>query len=159
VVYGKAPFFYLELAKELGDDAVWRALQAYAQAYRFGLAHRGDILKSFAETGLMRTAELEARYQRWFEQAHGDEDLAGRGDPSAAAADLFGQAKTEGDSDEEMDPDQLLKAAREALSQAAKGAGDPQTGEQPLIDPGQARELLQQLDRSMGGVSEEPDKQ
>ena len=51
-----------------------------------------------------------------------------------------------------------MKAARQALDQAAKGIGDPQTGEQPLIDPGQAKSLLQQLDRSMGGISDDDSK-
>jgi len=162
LVYGKAPFFYLKLAERIGDDDLWRGLKAYAQAHRFGVARRGDVVRAFAEIGLLPVSQLRALWEQWFEQAHGDVDLAGRGDPAAAAGELFGGDKAETGaagspvgSGEEVDPAELIKAARLALDQAARGKGDPQTGEQPLIDPGQAKALLQQLDRSFGGATDE----
>ncbi len=95
LVYGKAPFFYLKLAEQIGDDDLWHGLQAYARAHRFGLARRGDVVEAFAQTGLLPVARLQELYSRWFEEALGDTDLAGRGDPSAAAGELFGGDKSE----------------------------------------------------------------
>src|SRR6202042_655966 len=78
LVYGKAPFFYLKLAEQIGDEDLWRGLQAYAKAHRFGLARRGDVVQAFAQTGLLPIARLRELFSRWFEETHGDADLAGR---------------------------------------------------------------------------------
>ena len=53
---------------------------------------RGDLVGSLAAQGVGTRGELTALYQRYFLQAHGDEDLAGLGDPmSLAQAALGGQ--------------------------------------------------------------------
>lgn len=150
LIYGKAPLFYERLATELGDESFWTSLRSYAETHRFGLARRGDVLDAFAEK-LPRT-RLDASFTHWFAEAHGDTDLAGRGDPQAAAGEMFGGDPAARADDSDPDPEALMKAARKALSAAAAGQGDPQSGEKPVVDSQTAKQLLQQLDQTMGGA-------
>ncbi len=148
LVYGKAPFFYQALEDRIGVAAVTRGLAEYARRHWLGLAVRGDVVAAVTEENYLPKGSLQPIFDRWFREAHGDADLAGRGDVMTVAAQAFGGGG--------LDVGQLLKQAPQAL-QPIQGAGGvpPQApGKLPAVDPQQAMQLLQQLDRTMGGVDD-----
>ncbi len=150
LVYGKAPFFYQALSDRLGDETVSRGLAEYASEHWMGLALRGDVVPAIAKGAEVTPGELQPLFARWFEQAHGDEDLAGRGDVDQVAAEAFGG----GDGNLDMNAlSKLLSPQQAGNPQAAPGApGDLPAV--PGVDPAQVKQLLQQLNQTMGGVDE-----
>jgi len=73
LVYGKAPFFYREVRRLMGDDAFFSALRSYADRYRFRTAPaRGPlpVLSSGAHG-----AQVQRLARHWLDEAHGDQDL------------------------------------------------------------------------------------
>lgn len=73
LVYGKAPFFYREARKVMGDAAFFAALRAYADGNRFRTAPaRGPVPVLASGTHAKR---VQALAKRWLEQTHGDQDL------------------------------------------------------------------------------------
>ena len=75
VVYGKAPGLYRALGAALGPDAVLAGLRAFTSANAFGVASSDDLRAALAGAAPERAAEVDALWQRWIEEAHGDEDL------------------------------------------------------------------------------------
>jgi Peptidase family M1 domain len=75
VVYGKAPGFYRALGDLIGPDAVVAGLEAFVAAHAFGVAGADDLRAAFAVAAPGREAEIDALWQRWINEAHGDEDL------------------------------------------------------------------------------------
>ena len=73
LVYGKAPFFYREARKAMGDKAFFAALRTYADEHRFRTAPaRGPV--PVLATG-PHAKRINALATRWLEQSHGDQDL------------------------------------------------------------------------------------
>jgi aminopeptidase N len=75
VVYGKAPVFYERLRSTIGDEATLAALRRYAEANAFGVATPETLRVSLRSAVPGRAAEIDGLWDRWMEQAHGDEDL------------------------------------------------------------------------------------
>jgi hypothetical protein len=75
LIYGKAPLFFDEARKLVGPDAWERSLKAYVEQnrYRFVTAHTFTDLVAKQNGGQAR--RLEALRKRWWEEAHGDEDI------------------------------------------------------------------------------------
>ncbi|MGQ0803147.1 MAG: M1 family aminopeptidase [Actinomycetota bacterium] len=105
VVYGKAPGLYRALGATLGPDAVLAGLGAFASANAFGVASSDDLRAALAGAAPGRAADVDALWQRWIEEAHGDQDLG--------AGDLPGG----------LDPEDLeeLEDVLDALLQSAGG--------------------------------------
>lgn len=82
LVYGKAPFFYRAVRERVGDEAFFRALRAYVQAYRFREAPSVAVIDALARESGGLDAEVRALARRWIYERHGDEDL-GPNDPSS----------------------------------------------------------------------------
>jgi hypothetical protein len=150
LVYGKAPFFYQALADRLGDEALSRGLAEYAREHWMGLAKRGDVVAAIAKGAAVAPAELKPLFARWFFQAHGDEDMAGKGDIESVALDAFGGGVgTPGGLDTSA-LSKLLPAQAAGNGEAAPGA----TPGIPGVDPAQIQHLMEQLDKTMGGVDD-----
>ncbi len=84
LVYGKAPQFYDQLRKAVGDDRYFKTLRAYCDQNRWGIA-RIDTFTGMLAKGHSNPKQLLALKKRWWDEAKGDEDL---GKP--AIGDLFG---------------------------------------------------------------------
>jgi hypothetical protein len=158
LVYGKAPFFYQALADRLGDETLSRGLAVYASEHWMGLAKRGDVVSAVAKGAYVSRGELQPLFARWFQQAHGDEDMAGRSDIQTVAAEAFGG----GGGGLDMSALTKMLSAQQGgngapapalpTSPAAPGA----TPNVPGVDPQQVQQLLQQLNQTMGGVDDSP---
>jgi hypothetical protein len=153
LVYGKAPFFYDALEQELGPESVARGLAEYARRHWMGLARRGDVVAAMAAATGAAPHDLQGLFDRWFRERHGDQDLAGRGDATAVAAQAFGGGGGQ------LDVGGLLgQAAPQALQQLQQlqGAGGQPTAPTtlPAVDPQQAMKILQQFNNTMGGFDD-----
>lgn len=109
LIYGKAPQFYDAARKLTGDDRYFKALRSYCDQYRWGTAH-ADSFTAILGKGFSQAKQLTALRKRWWDEAHGDEDL---GKPQVA--DIFGGADPAA---LQMDPKtvKLLEEAIRALS-------------------------------------------
>ncbi len=146
LVYGKAPLFYEAAAARWGDDAVSRALSAYARRRWFGLARRGDVIGPLAAAAGAPALEVRDLFDHWFRQAHGDEDLAGVGNVTTIASEAFGlQAGS-------LDVEKLLQAGAALAPLAPPPSGTPPA--LPAVDPQQALKILEQFNRTMGGIDD-----
>jgi hypothetical protein len=72
LVYGKAPYFYVDLEERLGRRRVDAALKGAVEALSWQVAYGKDWLKAMEENG---ATGAEALGRRWWSGAHGDEDL------------------------------------------------------------------------------------
>jgi hypothetical protein len=139
LVYGKAPFFFAALSARYSPGALTAGLARYAREHWFRLAVRGDLVGSLAAQGVGTRSELTALYQRYFLQAHGDEDLIGLGDPmSLAQAALGGQG---------LDLESLLNPKPFETS-GPKFPADPPASERDY-------QTIEELQRALGGDSQE----
>ena len=84
LVYGKAPQFYDQLRKTVGDERYFKTLRAYCDQNRWGIA-RIDTFTNMLVKGASNPKQLTELKKRWWDEAHGDEDL---GKP--AIGDMFG---------------------------------------------------------------------
>lgn len=75
LVYAKAPHFYFEARKLLGEEAFFRGLRAYLEAHRYRWAGDDELLNALAAEKPGSRSELLELRRRWWDQAHGDEDL------------------------------------------------------------------------------------
>ncbi|MGE0787386.1 MAG: M1 family aminopeptidase [Sandaracinaceae bacterium] len=139
IVYGKAPFLYVELRRRLGDRRFFSALRSYATDYRFVTAPPRALFDRMARGS--HAARVRALVARWLDQAHGDDDL---GQPDLGR--MLG--------DESMDPQlrALLGSQLPALLGGADGGGAPdlegllrQLGGAGGADGVDPERLLQQL--------------
>jgi hypothetical protein len=117
LVYGKGPLMYRALREALGERALFAVLRQYVRDWAFRVAPRGALLATFARAG--HAAKVQPLWQRWLEQAHGDEDLGAGG----GLAGLFGSATGAPDSAGlQQLLSQLLGQAGEGTDQALPGA-------------------------------------
>ncbi|MCL2448063.1 MAG: hypothetical protein FWD17_03855 [Polyangiaceae bacterium] len=116
LVYGKGPYFYVQLRKQLGDETFFAALRDYVKQFRFGFAGPQDFVKIAASHAGKNGPKVEGLAQRWLAEAHGDEDL---GKPNLGGL-LGGLA---GLGDEGGPNGALLKNMMQLLQQAGGGLG------------------------------------
>ena len=105
LVYGKAPLLHHASRKLVGDEAFFKALRAYVDAYRFRWTCSDCFTRELAKVSPGKSEALERLRVRWWKEAHGDEDL---GQPNMGA--LLG-AGVDG---AELDPE-TLKLMEELL--------------------------------------------
>lgn len=105
LVYGKAPMLHHASRKLVGDDAFFKALRAYVDAYRFRWTCSDCFTRELAKVSPGKAEALERLRVRWWKEAHGDEDL-GQADVGA----LLGV----GADGAELDPE-TLKLMQELL--------------------------------------------
>ncbi|MFO0546770.1 MAG: M1 family aminopeptidase [Polyangiaceae bacterium] len=74
LVYGKAPYVYVALAKRLGADRLHAAMRAVIDHHRFGLVSTRQWIEELA-TELGPEASVRETFARYFDEAHGDADL------------------------------------------------------------------------------------
>lgn len=75
VLYGKAPLYYREVRKLLGDAAFDRALQRHVASYRFHMATPGAFGESCTRVAPAKAKQLGDLERRWLHELHGDDDL------------------------------------------------------------------------------------
>lgn len=81
VVYGKAPGFYRALEALIGPDAVVAGLRDFATTFAWREASSDDLRAAMGRAAPGREAEIEALWDRWMRETHGDEDLPGGASP------------------------------------------------------------------------------
>jgi len=85
LVYGKAPGLHARQRALLGDAAFVKDLHAYIDAHRWGFVDSSSLTAFLAQRHSGQAQTLRALQQRWWSEAHGDEDLG-----SAEAGSLPG---------------------------------------------------------------------
>ncbi len=75
VVYGKGALYYDALRRAVGDEVFFSALREYYQKYRGGLAGPRSLINLISAKA--PAAGVEALYQHWIEETHGDQDIGG----------------------------------------------------------------------------------
>jgi hypothetical protein len=118
-----------------------------------GLAKRGDVLSAIAKGAFVNPGELQPLFTRWFREAHGDEDLAGKVDIQNVALEAFG---TGGDGLDLSALGKMLSAPPPAAAAAPATPTAPGANPAvPGVDSAQVQQLLQQLNKTMGGVDDQ----
>lgn len=107
LVYGKAPQFYDHARKLVGDERYLKALRTYADTYRWGIARPDSFTNILAKASPGHAKPLEKLRKRWWDEAHGDEDL---GKP-----DLAGMLGGAGLGEMNKDTMKMLEEAMRAL--------------------------------------------
>ena len=74
IVYGKAPLYFHELRKAIGDAAFFKALKSYAENYAFKIAEPRSFT-NHAKTVSGQPEVVEQLYKRWIEGKYGDKDI------------------------------------------------------------------------------------
>ncbi|MBX7115065.1 MAG: hypothetical protein K1X64_12115 [Myxococcaceae bacterium] len=75
LTFGKAPFLYDEARKRMGDGALGRALKRYVDDYAHLQASADTLLQMLSAEAPAQAQALEQLQTRFWNQAHGDEDL------------------------------------------------------------------------------------
>lgn len=88
LVYGKAPYLYVALEERHGQAAVDRALRQAVDSLAWGIADQQDWLAALEAGGL---GQARGAAERWWQQAHGDEDLGVDDDGAVAVRLMFGE--------------------------------------------------------------------
>jgi peptidase M1-like protein len=73
LVYGKAPYVYVELRRKLGDARLHKAIRAAVDEHRFGLVTTEEWISSLEKATGSR--EVRPTFSRWLRQTHADADL------------------------------------------------------------------------------------
>ncbi len=140
LVYGKAPYLYVKLREQLGDERLHRAIRETVQENRFRILTTDEWIAGLDEKAGGGVLEIA---KRWLKETHGDEDLGvdEEGDfviRSMFDADVANQLKA---STEVlgMKPADLLRM----LFGGGVGGGEGPAG--PGLDPDKALDLLEQL--------------
>ncbi|MCA1826346.1 MAG: hypothetical protein LC689_05340 [Myxococcales bacterium] len=128
LIYGKAPLFFDKARAVLGDAGFDAVSRAYRQAWAFREAGGDGWLQAARRVAPDRFSELSALQKRWWEEKHGDEDIA----PPDGLALMEALGGTGGDNFA-----QLLRALQD------NGAGDD----------AQVREALKQLQKLIPELS------
>ncbi len=89
LVYGKAPYLYTALEERHGRDRLDRALKAAIEQHAWSVVDGETWLEALEEGGVPQAGGAA---QRWWRQAHGDEDLGVDDDGELAVRLMFGEA-------------------------------------------------------------------
>lgn len=82
LVYGKAPLLFDEQRKVVGDEAWLSGLRAYVEQHRYRWVTSKTLTELMAKRNPTAAKKLEALRVRWWNEAHGDEDLGAGPDVS-----------------------------------------------------------------------------
>jgi len=75
LVYGKAPFFYRAAREALGETRFLATLKRYARDFAFRQATAASFIQTVQRVSLKHAPTVAELQQRWWREAHGDEDL------------------------------------------------------------------------------------
>lgn len=75
LVYGKAPYLYVELAGKLGEEKLHRAIRKAVEKHRFGIVGTPEWIATLEKAAGGKGSGVAAAARRWLEEAHGDQDL------------------------------------------------------------------------------------
>lgn len=75
LIYGKAPLLFDAQRKVVGDEAWLKALKSYVEQNRYKWVTSRTFTELVAKQNSGSAKKLEALRQRWWNEAHGDEDL------------------------------------------------------------------------------------
>jgi hypothetical protein len=90
LVYGKAPYLYVDLRRTLGDATLHRAIRAAVDRHRYRLVTTPDWITAIASTAPpRRRPAVRATFTRYLEQTHGDADLGVTDDGTFVIDTLF----------------------------------------------------------------------
>ncbi len=110
LIYGKAPLFYDEARKLVGDEKYFKTLRSYCDDLRWGIARPDTFTRMLGKAVPAQAKALTKLKKRWWEEAHGDEDL---GKPDVGA--LFGGVpSSNGQAVEQLDAE-TMKMVEEAI--------------------------------------------
>ena len=73
LVYGKAPYLYVELRRKLGDARLHKAIRTAIDEHRFGLVTTDEWIASIEKATGSR--DVRPIFTRWLRQTHADADL------------------------------------------------------------------------------------
>lgn len=77
LVYGKAPLAFDAMREVVGAEAWQQALKRYVEAHRYRWVTGRTFLEQLCAAHPGHAKRLKALARRWWEEAHGDEDLGG----------------------------------------------------------------------------------
>jgi len=112
IVYGKGALYFDHLRDLMGDPAFFAAIKAYYDSYWFRIAAPGDFTKVAKGQAPGKQQQIDALYQRWMLEMHGDEDIG----PGTFNA-LLKTVMAGNPSIPSGNADQLLKQLEELLKQ------------------------------------------
>jgi len=75
LVYGKAPYLYVDLRATLGDAALERAIREAVRARRFKLTTLDEWIDALERGADGRRSGVRPAFTRWLAETHGDRDL------------------------------------------------------------------------------------
>jgi hypothetical protein len=75
IVYGKGPYYFTALRKQLGDAAFFGALQEYVKRYYLAFAPDNAIEDVMTRAAGAKGQQVTALTKRWLLESHGDDDL------------------------------------------------------------------------------------
>ena len=75
LIYGKAPLLFDEQRKLVGDEAWLRGLKSYVEGNRYRWVTSHTLTDLVGKQNAAQAKKLEALRVRWWNEAHGDEDL------------------------------------------------------------------------------------
>jgi aminopeptidase N len=75
LVYGKAPYVYVELRTKLGDEKLHGAIKAAVDEHRFSLVTTDQWITSLEKNAGGPSSGVRAAFTRWLRQTHADDDL------------------------------------------------------------------------------------
>ena len=111
IVYGKGPYLWAAIRKQLGDAAFTKGVRAYVATNRLRVAAPRALVESLAAIDPAEAAKVRALATRWLDEAHGDDDLG-----KASLLDMVGPAMG-------LDPKSLDPSMKSLLDGLLDGAG------------------------------------
>jgi hypothetical protein len=108
IVYGKAPLFFHAARKLVGDEAFLRSLRSYVDTWRYKWACTDCFRKELAKASPKHSGALERLQNRWWKEAHGDEDLGAPSLESLMGGSMGGDLKLDKETQKMME--ELLKS-------------------------------------------------
>lgn len=148
LVYGKGPYLYRALRRELGEAAFFARLRDYVNTYRMRIAPARGVVEVMASQG--HATRVRALARRWLDERHGDDDLG----PSTMDSVMSHMLPPEIANDPQMRS--MLGAMMQGMmGGGAGGGGTPDLGS--LLGGGGggdgeiSPEMMQAIEQMMGG--------
>jgi hypothetical protein len=75
LVYGKGPYVWRAIRKELGDEKFFEGVRNYVRKYRMRVAPPRALVDELAAVQPTLSARVQSIAVHWLDESHGDEDL------------------------------------------------------------------------------------